>query len=427
MYDVIVIGGGAAGFYGAIHIARQLPGSRVAILERGKQVLSKVRVSGGGRCNVTHAQYDPKALVRQYPRGNKEMLGPFFTHACGDTQAFFEELGVALKTEEDGRMFPVSDSSQTIIDALMSEVGRLGIELHRSTGVQGIEQIPTAPGVNTTRWEVKTGDQAFLAKKIFIATGSSPKMWDMLQALGHRIVPPVPSLFTFNIEDSRIKDIPGLSTHAIVKVVPGKKDTQLGGVALEAEGPLLITHWGLSGPAILKLSAWGARDLSSLQYNFKIRVNWLPGSTDLALEDLLLQQKSATPRKTILKTNPVEIPKRLWIRLAVGAGVGADQNWAELSKKQLQDLKAQLLQCEFNVRGKSTFKEEFVTAGGIDLKDINFKTFESKILPGLYFAGEVINVDAVTGGYNFQNAWTGAYLAALAISESLRASADKQG
>ncbi|MDC6351183.1 NAD(P)/FAD-dependent oxidoreductase [Zeaxanthinibacter sp. PT1] len=416
MYDVIVIGGGAAGFYGAIHAARQRPEFRVLILERSKQVLSKVRISGGGRCNVTHAQYDPKALVRHYPRGNKELLGPFYGHSCGETQAFFEELGVALKTEEDGRMFPVTDSSQTIIDCLMGEVSRLGIELHRSAGVQHIERSAIKNNEDSGYWAVRTSDQTYMAKNILVATGSSPKMWELLQGLGHRIIPPVPSLFTFNIKDPRIEGIPGISTQAIVKVVTANNIPK--GSGLEAEGPLLITHWGLSGPAILKLSAWGARILHELDYHFKIEVNWLPGHSPASLEKLLLDQKAVSPRKGIQKLNPIDIPKRLWSRLVAGAGIGPTLNWAELSKQQLQDLSGQILRSEFDVRGKSTFKEEFVTAGGVDLKEINFQRYESKIHPGLYLAGEVINVDAVTGGYNFQNAWTGAYLAAMAISET---------
>ncbi|MFT4830686.1 MAG: putative Rossmann fold flavoprotein [Psychroserpens sp.] len=419
MYDVLIIGGGAAGFFAAIHIAEENPKLKILLLERGKEVLTKVKVSGGGRCNVTHAEFDPGELVSHYPRGEKELLGPFHTFCSGDTIAFFEARGVPLKIEEDGRMFPVSNSSQTIIDCFMGEVDRLGVTILMSSSVTGITKSENGFTVQSIKKE-------FQAEKILVATGSNPKIWKMLEDLGHSIVPPVPSLFTFNIKDDRIAGIPGVSTHASVEVLPptpvdskvniALKSKVAQQLSLQSEGPLLITHWGMSGPAILKLSAWGARILSDYKYKFKIRVNWLPAYHEGGVYQQLLDIKDIEAKKTILRTNAFDIPKRLWINLVKAAGISDSTKWADVSKNDLQELTGQLTGSEFMVDGKSTFKEEFVTAGGIDLKEINFKTYESKITPGLYFAGEVMNVDAITGGFNFQNAWTGAFIAAKAIA-----------
>lgn len=420
MYDVLIIGGGAAGFFAAIHIAEGNPELKIGLLERGKEVLTKVKVSGGGRCNVTHAEFDPGELVNHYPRGEKELLGPFHTFCSGDTIAFFEARGVSLKIEEDGRMFPVSNSSQTIIDCFMKEVDRLGISILMNNSVTGITKEQNSFRVQS----IKTD---FQAKKILVASGSNPKIWKMLEDLGHSIVPPVPSLFTFNIKDDRISGIPGVSTHASVEVLLATPVDSKVKIALKSkvaqqldlhsEGPLLITHWGMSGPAILKLSAWGARILNDNRYKFKIRVNWLPTYHEGGVYQQLLDIKEVEGKKTILRTNAFDIPKRLWVNLVKAAGITDSTKWADVSKNDLQELTEQLTGSVFNVDGKSTFKEEFVTAGGIDLKEINFKTYESKIIPGLYFAGEVMNVDAITGGFNFQNAWTGAFIAARAISE----------
>ena len=419
MDDVVIIGGGAAGFFAAIHIAEENPKLKVVLLERGKEVLTKVKVSGGGRCNVTHAEFDPSELVHHYPRGEKELLGPFHTYCSGDTIAFFEARGVPLKIEEDGRMFPVSNSSQTIIDCLMGEVDRLGITVIKNSSVTGIKKSDDGFLVQSIKKE-------YQAKKILVATGSNPKIWKMLEDVGHTIVSPVPSLFTFNIKDDRISEIPGVSTHASVEVLPQTrvdskvsielKSKGLQQPILESEGPLLITHWGMSGPAILKLSAWGARVLSDFKYKFKIRVNWLPAYHEGGVYQQLLDIKEIEAKKTILRTNAFDVPKRLWVNLVKAAGISDSTKWADVSKNALQELTEQLTRSEFLVDGKSTFKEEFVTAGGIDLKEINFKTYESKIVPGLYFAGEVMNVDAITGGFNFQNAWTGAFIAAKAIA-----------
>ncbi|MGB5699033.1 NAD(P)/FAD-dependent oxidoreductase [Muriicola sp.] len=427
MYDVIVIGGGAAGFYGAINLAESRPDLKIAILEQGKQVLGKVKVSGGGRCNVTHAQFNPKILAQHYPRGERELLGPFNTHHSEHTVQFFSKRGIELKIEDDGRMFPVTNSSQTIIDCFMEALESLKIDLIRNTVVTNI-LLPSGHSEKKTAYEVQTKGSSFFASRLLIATGSSPKMWNVLKQLGHRVVDPVPSLFTFNINDPRIEGIPGLSTYARVQVIArdflGKritvslKSNTERADTLVSEGPLLITHWGMSGPAILKLSAWGARILHDYQYRFKIQVNWVPEYHQQGLFSYLKEVKEIEARKTVSRTFPLDIPKRLWGKLVQASGIVADQKWADISKKQLQELAKELTASEFLVEGKSTFKEEFVTAGGIDLKEVNFKTFESKLHPGIYFAGEILNIDALTGGYNFQNAWTGAYLAAQAIANS---------
>lgn len=398
-FDIIIVGGGAAGFFTAINIAEKNKHLKVAILERGKEVLSKVRISGGGRCNVTHACFVPNDLVKFYPRGEKELRGPFHQFCSGDTIEWFENHGVALKIEEDGRMFPESNSSQTIIDCFTDNVHKLGIQVLTNQSVQSLF-------LTEDFWKVETNNETFACKKLIISAGSNPKVWEMLSELGHTIIPPIPSLFTFNIKDPRIKDLMGLSAFASVKVKGSK---------LSASGPLLITHWGMSGPGILRLSAWGARELADKNYQFALLVNWL---NDIDLEEavgVLKSLKEEHSKKTIVKKSPFEFPNRLWESLVLASGITQETKWADLSKKQLTQLAEQLTNGVFQVNGKSTFKEEFVTAGGVDLKEINFKTMESKLLPNLYLAGEVLNIDAITGGFNFQNAWTGGFLISEAI------------
>jgi predicted Rossmann fold flavoprotein len=398
-YDIVIVGGGAAGFFTAINIVEKNPSYKVAILERGKEVLTKVKVSGGGRCNVTHACFVPNDLVKFYPRGEKELRGPFHQFCSGDTIEWFEKHGVELKIEEDGRMFPVSNSSQTIIDCFIQATKKLGIDIHTGQSVQSIFKA-------TDYWKVETNQETFSCQKLVMATGSNPKIWDLLTEIGHAIIPPVPSLFTFNIKDKRIKDLMGVSAIASVKVKNSK---------LEASGPLLITHWGMSGPGVLRLSAWGARELADKKYLFAIQVNWLNDLTLEEVEEKLKELKLEHSKKVVCKKSPFDCPNRLWESLVFASDISEEIKWADLTKTQLQNLARQLTQGEFQVKGKSTFKEEFVTAGGIDLKEVNFKTMESKIHSNLYFAGEIINIDAITGGFNFQNAWTGGYIVAEAI------------
>ena len=402
-FDIIIVGGGAAGFFTAINIVEKNPKLKVAILERGAEVLQKVRISGGGRCNVTHACFEPNELVKFYPRGEKELRGPFHQFCSGDTIEWFEKHGVELKIEADGRMFPVSNSSQTIIDCFLKATQKLGIAVLTGQSVQSIFN-PEVSGENF--WKIETQTENYLAEKLILATGSNPKVWEMLQNFGHAVVSPVPSLFTFNIKDSRIKELPGVAAQVTVKV----KDTKL-----TSTGPLLITHWGMSGPAILKLSAWGARILHDKNYQFTIFVNWLNDEDTADVEKKLKDLKQEHAKKSVSKKSPFELTNRLWESLVLASGIEMETKWADLSKIQLQNLAIQLTNGTFHVNGKSTFKEEFVTAGGIDLKEINFKTMESKLHENLYFAGEIVNIDAITGGFNFQNAWTSGFIVANAV------------
>lgn len=394
--DIIIVGGGAAGFFTAINAAEKNPQLKIAILERGKDVLTKVKISGGGRCNVTHAEFIPQELVLNYPRGEKELLGPFHTFMTGDTIEWFEKRGVALKIEDDGRMFPVSDSSQTIIDCFLNEAQKHGVEVLTNQPVTSLK--PVGKG-----WEIQTKHELFSCEKVVLATGSNPKMWKVLEQLGHAVAAPVPSLFTFNIKDNRIKNIPGVVVkHVDVKVLT---------TTLESSGPLLITHWGMSAPSILKLSAYGALELAKMNYKFDIEVNFI-GLSFLDAIVSLKTFKQELNKKTVYKFPQFDLPKRLWRELVLAANLAETMRWADLNKQQLEALAKQLTEAVFSVDGKSTFKEEFVTAGGVDLKEIDFKTYESKKHSNLYFSGEILNIDAVTGGFNFQNAWTGAYILA---------------
>lgn len=400
-YDVVIAGGGAAGFFTAINIGETNLKLKIAILERGKDVLQKVGVSGGGRCNVTHACFVPDDLIKFYPRGEKELRGPFNRFCSGDTIEWFEKRGVELKIEEDGRMFPVTDSSQTIIDCFLDATKKLGIDILTGQSIQSLYK-------SDSHWKIDTQNETYVAQNLVMAAGSNTKMWDMLAEMGHTIVEPVPSLFTFNIKDPRIKDLMGVSAQASVKVK---------GTKLEASGPLLITHWGMSGPGILRLSAWGARELAAKNYQFTLIVNWLDGMDAEGCETELKSLKLENAKKAVGKKSPFAFPNRLWESLVTASGIDSETRWADLSKKQLEALTQQLTNGHFQVNGKSTFKEEFVTAGGVSLKEVNFKTMESKVLPNLYFAGEILDIDAITGGFNFQNAWTGGYIAAQAIVE----------
>lgn len=398
--NILIIGGGAAGYFAAINIAENHPNSKVTILEGSSNVLQKVKVSGGGRCNVTHACFDPKELTAFYPRGGKELLGPFHQFMTGDTMEWFEKRGVALKIEEDNRVFPQENTSQAIINCFQNEAKKHKVTVFTNCRVSSFY-------TKENQWIVNTKDTVFTADKLVVASGSNAKIWQQLQNLGHTIVKPVPSLFTFNIKDDLISDLAGISVpNATLKIADSN---------LESNGALLITHWGLSGPSVLKLSAFGARILAEKKYHYKVIVNWISKTDTNTFDALTLFKKSNGNKKVTAKSPFDEIPKRLWERFLIATDIESHKNWGELSNKELQNVSRQLTQTIFTANGKSTFKEEFVTAGGVDLKEVNFKKMESKLHKNLFFAGEVLDVDAVTGGFNFQNAWTTARL----VSRSL--------
>jgi hypothetical protein len=395
---IIVIGGGAAGFFFAINCAEKNPNYDITILEKSPKILEKVRISGGGRCNVTHACFDPRALVKFYPRGEKELLGPFHHFSPKQTIEWFEKRGVKLKTEADGRMFPTTDNSETIIDCFLSETKRLGIKIKTLIGVENL--IPT----ENNQWQIVTNrDESIVADAVFIASGSATRMWNILEKLNYKIEPPVPSLFTFNIKDERIKDLMGVSVNNAEVKVAGSK--------LTAQGPLLITHWGMSGPAILKLSAWGACELHKQQHQFQILVKW---ASDFDLPKMIAELKNykqENPKRMVASNNLFQIPMRLWKSLILYCAISETENWATVSSQKLDALAKELTQGLYTVKGKSTNKEEFVTCGGVALNQIDFKSMQSKLHPNLFFGGEVLNIDAVTGGFNFQAAWTEAWIA----------------
>jgi predicted Rossmann fold flavoprotein len=389
MIDLVIIGGGAAGIFAALAAKGAYLDASVVVLEKTAAVLSKVKVSGGGRCNVTHSCFDPKELIKNYPRGEKELLGPFHRFQPRDTIEWFESRFVKLKPESDGRMFPVTDSSSTIIDCLLLEARQLGVDIRLRQRVEKIEK----------GFTIHLKDNPPLTcRRLILASGSSPEGVACAESLGHTIQSLVPSLFTFNVPTSPLKELSGVSIDlATVKVGP-----------FTQTGPLLITHFGFSGPAILKLSAWGARFLHEKNYRVEFTINWLPKLSHEELFKQLLLLKEQSPQKTLLALNPFYFPKNLWRDL-----LGTDKTLANLSKKELQEFAQKLHADPYQMDGKTTHKEEFVTCGGVNLKEVDFKTMESKICPGLYFAGEVLDIDGVTGGFNFQNAWTTGYIAGL--------------
>ncbi|SDI48245.1 hypothetical protein SAMN05421846_108110 [Chryseobacterium taeanense] len=401
MKQIIIIGGGAAGFFCAANLDEKL--YKITILEQNSNVLQKVKISGGGRCNVTHACFDPRELVQFYPRGNKELLSVFTKFQPGDTMEWFENRKVSLKIENDNRVFPESNSSQSIINAMLSEIQQKNIEVKTKCSVREIEK-------SDEKYLVKTSLGDFEADYIIYTTGSSPKSLKIIESLGHKIVDLVPSLFTFNIKDDLLKDLAGTSFEMAETSIPKLKTDE--------SGPLLITHWGLSGPAILKISAWEAINLAKVKYNFEIVVNFISKDPDEA-EELFQKFRQSNPKKTMGQSKIFDITNRFWQRILEVSKVDLNKQIANISGKEMQTIIENLCRKKFQVTGKSTFKDEFVTAGGVDLKEINFKNMSSKILPNFYIAGEVLNIDAVTGGFNFQACWSEAWLIAQDLNKRL--------
>lgn len=404
---IAVIGGGAAGFFGAIICAESNPNVKVHLFEKSNKLLSKVRISGGGRCNVTHACFQPKPLSKHYPRGEKPLSKAFQTFQAVDTVKWFENHGVKLKTESDGRMFPITDDSATIIRCLMNTAHELGIQIHQQHDVQQIHKTDDGFELQFSNGIV------FKAQQVLVAIGGHPKLhsYGFLAELGHAIIQPVPSLFTFHVPDKELQSLLGLSVpKAIVKVATTK---------LEAEGPLLITHWGLSGPAVLRLSAWGARWLAEQDYKCQLLVNWTGEARESDVQLTIQNAIKDHGKKQIGNYCPYTIPQRLWEYLLAKSAISIETRWVDIPQKLLNKLTQSLYACVLPVNGKSTYKDEFVTAGGIDLSEIDFTTMQSKLHRGLYFAGEVVDIDGITGGFNFQNAWTTGYLAGKAMAANL--------
>ena len=406
--QVIVAGGGAAGFFAAIACAEADPACTVTIYEATAHPLAKVKVSGGGRCNVTHACFDPRELVRRYPRGRRELLGAFHRWQPRDTVDWFERRGVALKAEADGRMFPVTDDSQTIVDCLERAAADAGVRVVLGTGIRSVGRAAAGGGppfqVTLTTGEVVAAD------RLLVATGGNRTNtgFEIARQFGHTIEPPVPSLFTFHVDDPRLRELSGIAVEDAVAAVRGS--------ALKEHGPLLVTHWGLSGPAVLKLSAWGARALHACGYRFTLVVNWAPLFNPETLRAEWERVRAAHPKKQLGTWCPIGLPLRLWEKLLAAAGLAPDAVWTTVPGAALRALAAQVCAGEFAVGGKSMFKEEFVTCGGVRLAEVDFKTMESRLVPGLHFAGEVLDIDGVTGGFNFQAAWTGGWIAGQAMA-----------
>jgi len=401
---VVIVGGGAAGFFAAITCAQAAPEREVVLLESGRYLLTKVRVSGGGRCNVTHACFDPRELSMRYPRGGRALIGAFHRFQARDTVEWFESRGVRLKTEADGRMFPVSNFSASIVDCLLHEAEAAGVQVRISAGVKAARPAPGGFSL-----ELSDGSE-LTCEKLCVATGGcrAPSAARWIEALGHTLEPPVPSLFTFHVETPWLRALPGVAAE-VEASVPGTK--------LRERGPLLVTHWGVSGPAILRLSAWGARELHDRDYQFALRVNWLPGrTTDDVLAELRARRDSQ-PGKAVVNSPLGALPARLWESLVAEAGIGPDVRWTTLSRPGALELATLLTRTELPVNGKSLNKDEFVTCGGVRLPEVDFKTMESRVQPGLYFAGEVLDIDGVTGGFNFQAAWTTGWIAGHAMAE----------
>lgn len=404
MQQLIVIGGGAAGFFCAVTAARLNKDLKVVLVEKTGKLLSKVKVSGGGRCNVTHDCASIPEMVRNYPRGGNFLKKAFYQFFTSDTIQWFEERGVKIVKEDDGRMFPDTNSSQTIIECLIKEANQFNVEIILKAEVIQIEQV-------TDKFRVSLADSRVLASDyVCVACGGYPKsiMFDWLTRLGHSVEPPLPSLFTFNMPNNPVTGLMGVAVEKVRVKIMGTK--------FEETGPALITHWGISGPAILKLSAWAARELASRNYQFCILVNWAAPLNEQNVWQALHQFRFANPAQKISNKNPFRLPQRLWEYLLDESGIKNDMRWADLPSKEQNKLAKNLSTKEFNVNGKTTFKEEFVTAGGISLSELDAGTMMSKMIPGLYFAGEIIDIDGVTGGFNFQHAWTSGYIAGKSVA-----------
>ena len=398
--QIIVIGGGAAGFFGAIAAAENNPNAKVILLEKNRTVLNKVRISGGGRCNVTHACFDSKQLAKFYPRGGAFLRPLFNQFNVQNTVQWFENQGVELKKESDGRMFPITDNSETIAQSLEQKAKQLGVTVMTSFGVSKIN----FENNQITSLELQSGE-ILPADSVLVTTGGSPNItgYQWLMDTGHTIVSPVPSLFTFNVPTSHFHDLAGVSVQKASVKVAGKKLIQ--------DGALLVTHWGFSAPAVLKLSAWGARELADLLYDFTAIINWIPDVSEKKIREIFDEIKKTNPKKLIQSNQQFELPSRLWKRFCELSEIDENLRWIDLTIKHTNKLIENLINSSQKVQGKTTFKEEFVTCGGIDLSEINPETLESKFIKGLFFAGEVLDIDAVTGGYNFQAAWTTGFVA----------------
>lgn len=417
-HTVLVVGGGAAGFFAAIAAAEAAAGrGRVILCEATAHPLAKVRVSGGGRCNVTHACPEPRELIQRYPRGSRELLGAFHRFGPRDTVAWFAERGVELKTESDGRMFPVTDSSGTIVDCLQSSAAKAGVEVRTRCGVTAVTRGPGGVGFNVT---LATGSVEQVDRLILAQGGpKEPKGRSLAESLGHTLEPPVPSLFTFHVVDPRLTDLAGLSVEDAASSVPG--------TSLRERGPLLITHWGVSGPAVLKLSAWGARELATRNYRFSLELNFAPEYSRERAREALVSFRSQHPKRQVSSGGPFGIPSRLWERLVTAAGIGSTTPWSQTSNDAVQALTGQVVAAMFAVTGKSMNKEEFVTCGGVRRTEVDFRTLESRVCPGLYCVGELLDVDGITGGFNFQAAWTTGWLAGRASMAPVTASDPAEG
>lgn len=401
---LVIIGGGAAGFFAAITAARTDPAARVILTERSGKVLSKVRISGGGRCNVTHACFDPTVLVAYYPRGGKELRQVFSRFQPADTLKWFAAEGVRLKYEPDGRIFPDTDDSATIVNCLERAARKAGVEVKLNTGVSRIAPHPNGG------FELTLPAEAIRADKVLVATGGSPSAsgFAWLQALGHTIVPPVPSLFTFNLPKDPLITLQG--------VVADPAEVRLSGTKFQETGPLLVTHWGLSGPTVLRLSARAARELFAAEYQKEVVVSWLPSVSDADLREYVANQRQLHGTRSLRAHSFQGLPKRLWEFLLDASGIPTQATWAELKSRDVQALCDRLLRDRHMMSGKTTFKEEFVTCGGVSLKEVDFRTMESRVLPGLYFAGEVLDIDGLTGGFNFQAAWSTGFIAGMSMA-----------